>query len=258
MDTDLRRLSCACGVVCPVSDGIVEYSNPQKLCGLAEIGARDRQASGYLAHAKFPTQLSRMNAFLSGLPPRIRDRPAIDLGCGPGPYTGLLLRAGFDTMAVDFSRRSLRLNRAGIAENASQACFVEADLNDLNMARGFASVLLMCDFLQHLDGHRVREAFVKKAFSWLAPGGYFFMSFFNLNLVNYFKSDLRGSFSNGEIPYERLICDDVIAMLPSNAVVEDVIPLNIFHAAGLDRVAARLPGARYLARMTAVLGRCVD
>ncbi len=57
----------------------------------------------------------------------------------------------------------------------------------------------MCDFLQHLGGHEARSAFLSKAFSWLAPGGYFYLSFFNFNIKNYLKGDLRGHFADGAI-----------------------------------------------------------
>jgi hypothetical protein len=126
------------------------------------------------------------------------------------------------------------------------------------MASGCSNVLLMCDFLQHIGGHDARSALVRKAFEWLAPGGYFYLSFFSFNIVNFLKGDLHGAFSGGAIRYERLLFRDVLRALPAGVSVDAVTPLNIFHAAGPDRLAAKLPGALLLCRMVAISGRKSD
>ena len=76
----------------------------------SEAEVRDRQAAGYLKHAKFPTQIARFKEWLASLPEELQRYPVLDLGSGPGPTTGLLLNAGFHVIAVDFSIESLRLN----------------------------------------------------------------------------------------------------------------------------------------------------
>ena len=116
----------------------------------------------------------------------------------------------------------------------------------------------MCDFLQHLGDHKVRRVFLSKAFERLAPGGFFYPSFFNFNIKNYLNSDLHGSFASGAIRYERLLHQDVMEALPRDITVDSIVPLNVFHGVIYDRLASALPGARYLARMIAICGRKVN
>lgn len=74
----------------------------------------------------------------------------------------------------------------------------------------------MCDFLQRDNGHDARVKLIRRAFDWLAPGGCFYLSCLNLNVVNLFKGDLRGVFSDDAIRYERLICDEAMRALLSD------------------------------------------
>ena len=104
----------------------------------------------------------------------------------------------------------------------------------------------------------MQGTFLSKAFEWLAPGGFFYLTFFNFNIKNYLKGDAHGSFARGAIRYERLLHKEVLKALPRNIAVDSVIPLNIFHSVILDRLASGLPGARYLARMIAICGRKID
>jgi hypothetical protein len=122
------------------------------------------------------------------------------------------------------------------------------------MAAESTDLLLMCDFLQHLGDRRRRDAFLTKAFGWLRPGGRFYLSFFNINIKNQVKGDVRGAFAGGGIGYERLRTCDVLAALPKGVTADDVVPMNIFAGILPDRLAARLPGASLLARMIALSG----
>jgi hypothetical protein len=116
------------------------------------------------------------------------------------------------------------------------------------------SLLLMCDFLQHLGNRGARDAFLVRAFEWLRPGGAFCLTFFNFNVKNYLKRDRRGTFADGAIGYERLLYRDVIRALPPGVSVDAVTPLNIFHGATADRMASMVPGARWLSRMIMIAG----
>lgn len=249
------HIRCSCGHDVRLTDGIIHYSDEQRLNAIPEVAVRDRQAAGYLQHSKFPTQIDHVRSFLDALPASSRDKPVLELGCGPGPYTGLLLEAGWEVVAVDFSQKSLAANRASAVGYDRRALFVKADVTELECTPECSNLLMMCDFLQHLDGFTARTKFIKKAFDWLTPGGYFYLSFFNFNIVNFIKGDLHGSFSNGTIRYERLISREVVESFPSDIEVLGITPLNIFHQPGPDRLVARLPGARFLARMIAVSGR---
>lgn len=100
-------------------------------------------------------------------------------------------------------------------------------------------------------------SFIKKIFESLVPGGWFFLTFSNFNLVNFFKADLHGSFAGGAIHYERLILKEVLKMLPQGIKIHSVTPMDISSSIFMDRLAARLPPARYLSRMMLIYGRKV-
>lgn len=252
---DQQGGSCSCGHRLGLEEGLLRYSPREALDSLPEVGARDKQASGYLEHIKFPIQIFRVKQFLRTLPVSANRLPALDLGCGPGPYTPLLLERGHHVVAVDFSAESLRINRQRCGVNAERALHVVADLNQLLLAPGCTEVLMMCDFLQHLGNATLRKQFLERAFGWLAPGGYFYLSFFNFNVVNQRKGDKQGAFAGGAIPYERSSLEEVLGFIPGNIAIDSIKPMNIFHSVPADRIAARLPFARRLARMMAISGR---
>ena len=212
-----------------------------------EMIVRDKQAQGYLQHAKLPTQISRMQRFMASLSPATK--PVLDLGCGPGPSTELLIERGFQVVAVDFSRRSLELNKA------KSALFVHADLRDIHFVKNSVDGLMMADFLQHLGDLSVQERFLREIFESLTAGGWFYLSVFNTNIKNRLHRDIDGSFANGRIRYTRLTPAEILKMLPAKAAVDAVRPMNVFHRSKLDELASRLPLARLIARMIVISGR---
>lgn len=238
-----------------MGNGLIEYTPSADLELIPEVTARDRQAAGYLQHSKFPTQIFRVQQFLASVPESAAEAPVFELGCGPGPITPMLARR-FQVMSVDFSEASLELNRQALPPAQREAVtYVRADLHALRLARESTSLLMMCDFLQHLGTSEQRNAFLSKAFGWLRPGGYFYLTFFNLNIKNRFRRDVAGAFADGAIKYERLRRADVVRALPAGIVVDDVVPMNIFRNSVPDRFAARVPGAGLFSRMIAIAGR---
>lgn len=258
-------LRCACGATAlQLSDGI--YLTP-KLSALVEMerNVRDRQAANYLQHSKFPTQVDSFQAWLqqvlaqsAAVRPASAARPvALDLGCGPGPYTRYLQQAGFDVLAIDTSTASLAINADTCSHDqaAAEACFVQLDLNRLALRAASVDLVLMADFMQHLGGRQQRETLLRSVAVAMKPGAHFYLSFFNLNIKNYLKGDVHGAFADGAIRYERLTVPNMLAELPPVLEVARTQPLNIFHAAAPDRLVARLPGVYWLARMAAISGR---
>ena len=208
---------------------------------------RDQQAAGYLEHSKFPVQIDRLKRFIATVP---RNGLAYDLGCGPGPTTRMLLDHGLDVIGVDFSRASLAINR----QTCPEATFVQADLRAVDLEPLSVDGLMMADFLQHLPSAEDREAFLANAFAALKPGGWFYLSFFNVNVVNWIKGDIHGSFAEGTIRYSRLAPAEVLKSLPQNIRVGRVRGMNISHVPAIDRLITSLPVSHYLARMVVITG----
>lgn len=252
---DGDKVSCVCGNKVEFGNhNILQYTKKNVLDTISEVKTRNKQASGYLQHVKFPIQIFRLKQFLNSLPSNLNGLIAVDLGCGPGPGTSLLMKKGFKVIAVDFSEESLILNKEINSANLKNILFVEADLNQFKLRANSAYCILMCDVLQHIGDKNQRSLFLKNAFESLMPGGYFHMTFFNFNLKNYLKGDMSGSFSIGTIKYERLLFREVIAMFPEDIEVKSILPMNISNDVYFDRLLSTLPGAKYLSRMIAISG----
>ena len=238
-----KRVCCALPDGATIEDNIIRYHS--SICH-PEMVARDRQASGYLQHSKFPTQIARMRRFIICLPRA--SRPVLDLGCGPGPTTEMLTQRGFEVLAVDFSRQSLELNRA------KSALFVQADLRDIRFANDSVDGLMMADFLQHIGSPQVQAKFLQGVFRALVSGGWFFLSCFNINLKHLVGRDIEGSFADGQIRYHRSTSSQILDILPATVRVKTIRPMNVFHRPIPDRLVSRLPLSWLFARMIVVSG----
>lgn len=246
-----QRICCELSGGSAMIDGLVVYDRALRADAPAEMVRRDAQADGYLKHSKFPTQIYRIRQFVRTLNP---SGPILDLGCGPGPTTQILSEAGFDVVGVDFSAKSLAINKRMCDQTSGNAIFAQADLTKIQFAHESATGLMMADFLQHLPSAEAREKFLASAFAALKPGGWFYLSFFNINIVNWLKGDIHGAWSDGTIRYTRLPAQEVMRMLPSGIVVTRAVPMNIFYGALLDRLCAVLPFAGRISRMTVLCG----
>lgn len=226
------------------------------LSSIPEVIVRNKQAKGYLIHAKFPTQISRMQRWISNIPKELLSGITLDLGCGPGPTTKMLLEIGArNILSADFSINSLRINKDICQHHPEKPIYILQDIRDINLRESSISVLVMSDFLQHIIDQKERDKFLNKALKSLIPGGYFFLSFFNINIKNYLKNDIVGSFSSGMIKYERLNYKKVISSFPNNIVVDRIIPMNISHDAVFDRLLCSFPFANFFSRMIVIQGR---
>ena len=218
-----------------------------------EMHARDAQSSGYLKHSKFPTQVRYMQNWIETLPLSLQPLPVLDLGCGPGPTTSLLVEHGFRPIAIDFSFNSLLINKSICEEKGGEMAFVQADLNRVSFKPESAGVVIAADVLQHLGSQARRRRFIDDIVGALVPGGKFFLSFINLNIKNYLKGDVHGEYSQG-IAYERLHAKNIKNYLPEDLKVERMFAMNIMNNAAGDRILGRLPFAWMLSRMIVIHG----
>jgi len=249
------KFQCESGCNYDENNGIIFYTVSSELEEISEVNARDRQSKGYLSHSKFPIQIFRFGHFLKLLSERQKKLPALDLGCGPGPTTKMLLENGLDVVAVDFSYKSLLINFDTTKLDDNAVCFVQADLNKIKLKKSSTGVLVMADFLQHLGEYQDQKDFMHKAIATLVPGGIFYLSFFNTNIKNYLKDDINGSFCGGDIPYRRLSTKEVVDMLPRNIRVLEIQPMNIVHNVFFDKLFCAIPFLRnILARMIVIVG----
>jgi len=250
-----KLVASCCNKIFKIEDNqIIIFDNT--LLSIPEVRTRDSQAKGYLLHSKFPTQISRMQKWMSTIPKKLLDGIILDLGCGPGPTTKMLLEIGSrKILSSDFSINSLRINKDICQNHAAKPIFILQDIRNIKLIKNSISVLVMADFLQHITDENERVVLLNKAFNSLIPGGYFFLSFFNINIKNYLKNDIKRSFASGTIKYERLNYKEVISSLPSNVIIDRVIPMNISHHALIDRLLCALPFSNLFSRMVVIQGR---
>ena len=250
---DGARQCCNAPQGCALRSGFIIHDTSYGSVLPQEMIVRDEDAFNYLSHPKFPTQIDRVNRFVRSKSEKENGGIVLDLGCGPGPTTGIVLDAGYRAVAVDFSIQSLTVNAQFCGARPDQALFVQADLNAIEFSECAFDGLMMADFLQHIGTAETQLAFLHKIFRALKPGGWFYLSFFNTCLIDKLKGDLEGT--RGNIPYRRLSLREVRGMLPECANVENESVMNIFHHPILDRVATSLPFAPLLARMAVIEGR---
>lgn len=246
-----NEASCVCGTSRYSLFAGIYVRNSLEVNQENEMLIRDKQAAGYLSHGKFPTQITDFDKWLreigdtENLFGSERPKIALDLGCGPGPYTKKLQDLGFYVIAIDFSMQSLSINLDGCRAGETETTFVQEDLNKLALVRNSVDLVVMADFLQHLGGRNRRERLLHEVFSALKENSYFYLSFFNLNIKNYIKGDVHGDFAGGMIRYEPLTAKNVIADFPIYMSVDSVRPMNIVHGALLEKVLTALPLSRF-------------
>ena len=231
----------------------------ENISSYSEVKVRDNQAKGYLTYDKFPTQISRMQKWMDSIPKYLLTGATLVLGCGPGPTTNMFLEIGAkNILSIDFSINSLIINKNICQQHSEKPIYVLQCIKDMKLKENSISVLVMADFLQHITVEKERNKFLNNVFKSLIPDGYFFLSFFNCNIKNYLKNDIEGSFSNGNIKYERLNYKKVINSFPNNIIVDRVIPMNISHHSVFDRLLCSLPFANLFSRMIVIQGRKIN
>lgn len=101
-------------------------------------------------------------------------RTVLDLACGTGTVSRLLVGRGFDVVGVDLSPEMLEAARQRAAEEGLAIPFFQQDAAELSLeSQKFDAVLCLFDSLNNiLDGERLAQAFAR-VFGHLNPGGAF-------------------------------------------------------------------------------------
>jgi len=247
-------VSCDCKQYKVEDEQIVVLN--EDLANIPAALTRDKQAKGYLEHDKHLVHTYILKKWINNIPNGLFKKMILDLGCGPGPTPRLLLERGaMNVFSVDFSIESLRINRINCNTYKNKPIYLLQDLRKIRLKKNSISILLMTDFLQHIINKNERDIFLRQAFDSLIPGGYYYLSFMNINIKNYLKGDIYGEFASGSILYERLNYKNVIDSFPENITVDNIIPLNISNNILLDSMLSRLPFSSLLSRWIVIQGR---
>lgn len=120
------------------------------------------------AASRAPAQRARALAWIEVFLPR--PSRILDLGCGPGLYSGVLARRGHSVVGIDLNASSIEHARAAAAAEGLDIEYRRGSYLDDELGRGYdLAMMIYCDFgalappKAELLLDRVREA--------LAPGG---------------------------------------------------------------------------------------
>lgn len=110
---------------------------------------------------------------------RSRPGPVLELAAGSGRFTVPLLAAGHDVTALELSSSMLALlteRLSGLPERLRSRCtFVQADMSDFSISRGFGSIVLGTTSISLLD-EKGRAGLFRAVVRHLAPGGQFVLT----------------------------------------------------------------------------------
>lgn len=123
--------------------------------------------------------------------PYIKDNDKIlDLGCGNGRLIRALTEANkkFDYLGVDFSPDLIKYAKQAFPDKK----FIISDISEVSFTpASFDAVFIIATF-HHLDTKKQRLELLQKINTWLKPGGFLFMTNWNLwqpkYLKDYFKN----------------------------------------------------------------------
>ena len=92
----------------------------------------------------------------------------LELGCGRGDLSGLLLERGHEVTGCDLAARKVE----EAARRFPAGKFQHADILELDLPAGSFDTVLLPEVLEHAD-ETVGQALLEKAWSFVAPGGRF-------------------------------------------------------------------------------------
>lgn len=129
---------------------------------------------------------------------------ALDLGCGNGRLIGALDKANlaYDYLGLDFSQNLI--NEA--KKKFPGKNFLVADMSDFDFKENSFDMVFMIASFHHLATNKERSELLHKIYNSLNPGGYLFMTNWNLWQKKYFKYIFKNilhkkSFNDFFIPY---------------------------------------------------------
>ncbi len=103
----------------------------------------------------------------------LKPRTAVDLACGTGSVTAILVRMGLEVTGVDLSEEMLTVAQQKLMEQNLNARFVLQNLRELYLPRGVDLAVCALDSLDYItDPDDCAEA-IRRVYKALNPGGIF-------------------------------------------------------------------------------------
>lgn len=118
--------------------------------------------------------------------PYIKDNfKILDLGCGNGRLLKVLKesKSSIEYTGIDFSNKLIEQAK----KDFPNYIFRVEDMNNLDFEENSFDMIFMIASFHHLETKKERLELLKKINKWLKPGGYLFMTNWNLFQKKYFK-----------------------------------------------------------------------
>lgn len=134
----------------------------------------------------------------------IREGSALDVGCGNGRISALLLNSGFKVTGIDVSTAMLE----HAAKNCPEACFVEADICEWSTEKSY-DLIIAWDSIFHVP-YLLQNQVVAKLCNFLAKNGVLLFT------VGGVDGEITGEMQGQEFYYSSLTEIDYLKILKEN------------------------------------------
>jgi len=166
---DAGALVCASGCRVPVVRGVPRFVAPGHYAGSFGLQWNAYRLTQLDSHTGATISRDRLARCLGGDLDVVRDRDVLEVGCGAGRFTEVLLASGARLVACDLSE-AVEANRANCAPRAEPGRYFvcQADVTALPVAPGSFDLVIALGMVQHTPSpERTIEALAAQ----LRPGG---------------------------------------------------------------------------------------
>ena len=221
-----RRVACSDGCDFPVDDGVARCVASQRYAGGFGLQWNAYRRTQLDSATGTTISRDRLTRVLGGSLDEVAGRLVLEVGCGAGRFTEVLLKAGARVVAVDLSA-AVDANFANNGHRSGLTIF-QADVTALPFAPGQFDVVLAIGMVQHTpDPERTIAALCAQ----LAPGG--------LVALDHYAPGYPTTTSRRALRPVLLRLPPRWALAAVRGVVAALWPLHRL----LDRGSARVPGA---------------
>lgn len=159
------RLSCACGAIFPIRNGIPRFVDDEGYA--ASFGVQWRQFARAQLDSASGLAISRERLFRgTGWPTTMSGERILEAGCGMGRFTEVLLSTGADVLSFDYSAAA-EVAADNLAARGAEVC--QASIFEMPYERGSFDRVFCYGVIQHTPD--VHLAF-RKLVEMVRPGGH--------------------------------------------------------------------------------------